>query len=373
MTKKQKKADIRTVPKGAELPESTNILLKELRGLIEQARQRVAQQVNTELVTLYWHIGEKIRVEILKQERAEYGKQVLETLGRQLTFEYGRGFDRTALTRMVQFAELFPDWGIVASLRHKLSWTHFRELLPIQDELKRNFYAEMCSIEGWSVRTMQDKMRRMLFERTAIAKKPEDVAKQELALLHERGELSPDLVFRDPYLLDFLGLTEAYDEKDLEKAILRELEQFLLELGTHFSFIARQKRIMVDGDDYYIDLLFYHRKLKRLVVIELKLDPFKPEHKGQMELYLRWLNKHERCNGEESPIGLILCAGKSKPEQIELLALDESDIRVAEFITDELPKSVLASKLHEAIKHARQKLAGQAANLKEIEQKRTEG
>jgi predicted nuclease of restriction endonuclease-like (RecB) superfamily len=197
----------------------------------------------------------------------------------------------------------------------------------------------------------------MLFERTAIAKKPNDVAKQELALLRERGELSPDLVFRDPYLLDFLGLTEAYDEKDVENAILRELEHFLLELGTHFSFIARQKRIMVDGDDYYIDLLFYHRKLKRLVAIELKLDPFKPEHKGQMELYLRWLNKHERCQGEEAPIGLILCAGKSKAEQIELLALDMSDIRVAQFITEELPKSVLAKKLHEAIKHARSKLS----------------
>jgi predicted nuclease of restriction endonuclease-like (RecB) superfamily len=274
---------------------------------------------------------------------------------------------------MVQFTELFPDWLIVASLRHKLSWTHFRELLPIQDELKRNFYAEMCAIEGWSVRTLQDKMRRMLFERTAIAKKPDDVAKQELALLHERGELSPDLIFRDPYLLDFLGLTQVYNEKDLESAILRELEQFLLELGTHFSFVARQKRIMVDGDDYYIDLLFYHRKLQRLVVIELKLDPFKPEHKGQMELYLRWLNKHERCEGESAPIGLILCAGKSKPEQIELLALDESDIRVAEFITEELPKSVLADKLHEAMKHARQKLTDQAVNLKNIKQNMEDG
>ena len=275
------------------------------RSLIDQARTRVAQQVNTELVLLYWHIGNRIRTELLQDKRAEYGQQALDTLGRQLTLEYGRGFERSSLSRMVRFTELFGDFQIVATLSHKLSWSHFRELLPIDNELKRNFYAEMCSIEGWSVRTLQDKVKRMLFERTAVAKKPEDVAEQELKLLRERGELTPDLVFRDPYLLDFLGLTGAYDEKDVENAILREMEQFLLELGTHFTFVARQKRIMLDFDDYYLDLLFYHRKLRRLVAIELKLGPFKADYKGQMELYLRWLDKYERCEGEESPIGLI--------------------------------------------------------------------
>ncbi len=367
MTKKPRKSEA-VLPAGNELPISADDLLKDLRDLIERARSRVAHQVNAELVTLYWHIGTRIKSEILKDERAEYGKNVLSNLGHQLTLEFGRGFTRSNLTRMVQFAELFPSWEIVASLRHKLSWTHFREILPIEDELKRNFYAEMCAVEDWSVRALQDKIRRMLFERTAIAKKPEDVAKQELSLLRERGELTPDLIFRDPYLLDFLGLSETYDEKDVENAILRELEHFLLELGTHFSFIARQRRIMVDGDDYYIDLLFFHRKLKRLVVIELKLDAFKPEHKGQMELYLRWLDKHERCAGEESPIGLILCAGKSKPEQVELMALDESDIRVAQFITEELPKDVLAKKLHEAIRHARERIAERGTSSKLIEQ-----
>ena len=203
----------------------------------------------------------------------------------------------------------------------------------------------MCAIEGWSVRTLQDKIKRMLFERTAIAKKTEDVAEQELKLL-QRGELTPDLVFRDPYLLDFLGLTGAYNEKDVENAILREMEQFLLELGTHFSFVTRQKRVIVDGDDYYLDLLFFNRKLHRLVAIELKLGPLRPDYKGQMELYLRWLDKHERCDGEEAPIGLILCTGKSRPEQIELLGLDTSDIRVAEFITEELPKEVLTKQFH---------------------------
>ncbi len=354
MSKKPQKTVIGK-PAGPATAVAGDDLLKDLRSLIDQARTRVAQQVNTELVTLYWHIGTRIKTEILREERAEYGKQVLETLGRQLNLEYGRGFNRTALTRMVQFAELFPDWKIVATLSHKLGWSHFIELLPLDNELKRSFYAEMCSIEGWSVRTLRDKIKRMLFERTAIAKKPEDVAEQELKLLHERGELTPDLVFRDPYLLDFLGLTGAYDEKDVENAILREMEQFLLELGTHFSFVARQKRIMVDFDDYYLDLLFFHRKLRRLVAIELKLSAFKPDYKGQMELYLRWLDKHERCEGEEAPIGLILCAGKSKANLIELLGLDTSDIRVAEFITDELPKEVLANRFYEAIRHARER------------------
>jgi predicted nuclease of restriction endonuclease-like (RecB) superfamily len=279
--------------------------------MIERARSRVAQQVNTELVILNWHIGNRIRTEILKEERAGYGQAIVDSLSHQLTADYGRGYTRAALFRMVQFVERFPDYEIVASLGRQLSWTHFRELLPIEDELKRNFYAEMCRVENWSVRTLQDKVKRMLYERTAIAKKPLDVAEQELKLLRERGELTPDLVFRDPYLLDFLGLTEAYDEKDIENAILRELEQFILELGQGFTFVARQKRLTIGNSDYYLDLLFYHRRLKRLVVIELKLEHFKPEHKGQVELYLKWLDKHDRQPGEESPIGLILCAGKS--------------------------------------------------------------
>lgn len=325
-----------------------------MRSLIDQAREKVAKQVNTELVILNWSIGERIRHELLQSKRAEYGKQVLTALASKLTAEYGRGFDKSALSRMVRFAELFPDRQIVATLSQKLGWSHFRELLPLEDELKRSFYAEMCFVESWSVRTLQDKIRRLLFERTAISKKPEHIAKQELQLLQERGELTPDLVFRDPYLLDFLGLTDAYDEKDLENAILHEMELFLLELGTHFSFVARQKRIMVDGEDFYLDLLFYHRKLRRLVAIELKLGSFKPEHKGQMELYLRWLDRHDRCVGEEAPIGLILCAGQAKSEQIELLGLNETDIRVAEIVTEELPKSVLAKKFHDAIRHARE-------------------
>jgi predicted nuclease of restriction endonuclease-like (RecB) superfamily len=240
-----------------------------------------------------------------------------------------------------------------------LSWSHFVEIIPLKDDLQRNFYAEMCRIERWSVRTLREKISGMLFERTAISKKPEDLVKQEIAALRDEDKLTPDLVFRDPYFLDFLGLKDSYSEKDLETAILREMEGFILELGAGFSFVARQKRITVDDEDYYLDLLFFHRKLKRLIAIELKLGKFRAAYKGQMELYLRWLEKYEREPGEKSPLGLILCAGKAS-EQIELLQLDESGIKVAEYMT-ELPKrELLEQKLHKAVKTARKRLEARA-------------
>lgn len=346
----------------AVVPAHTGNLLNDLRLLIEQARTRAARQVNTELVMLNWHIGSRIRREILKNKRGEYGKQIVESISGELSREYGRGYSRTVLFDMVHFAEIFPDENIVHSLSGQLGWTHFRQIIYLKDDLQREFYSEMCRLERWSVRTLQKKIGGMLFERTALSKKPTELAQQELALLREEDKLTPDLVFHDPYLLDFLGLGGTYSEKDLEAAILREMEQFLLELGSDFSFVARQKRIAVDDEDFYIDLLFFHRGLRRLVVIELKLEKFKPEHKGQMELYLRWLDKYERRPGEDPPIGLILCAGKSTgrvSEQIELLSLDKNGIRVAEYLTELLPKPVLAAKLHDAIRHARERLASQ--------------
>src|SRR5512139_2666917 len=165
----------------------------------------------------------------------------------------------------------------------------------------------------------------MLFERTALSRKPARLIGRELKALRDEGTLTPDLVFRDPYLLDFLGLKDTYAEKDLEAAILREMEAFILEIGVGFAFLERQKRITVDGDDYYLDLLFFHRRLRRVVAIELKIGDFKPGDKGQMELYLCWLDAHERREGEERPIGLILCAGK-KEETVRLLNLEASGI-----------------------------------------------
>jgi len=259
---------------------------------------------------------------------------------------------------MIHFAEVFPDEQIVSSLMRQLSWTHFIHIIPFDDPLQREFYAEMCRVERWSTRTLQKKISGMLFERTALSKKPAKLAQQELARLREEDQMSPDLVFRDPYFLDFLGLTDTYSEQDVEAAILRELEAFILELGVGFAFVARQKRITVDGEDYYLDLLFYHRKLRRLVAIDLKLGKFKAEYKGQMELYLRWLERYEQQPDEDSPLGLILCAGKSD-EQIELLQLSESGIRVAAYLTELPPRDLLRQKLHEAIRIARARLEAQ--------------
>lgn len=353
MAKKQKKPG-RLVP-AVRAPDTTK-LLSELRTLIEAGRTQVAQAVNAGMVHLYWSVGDRVRREILREKRAAYGEQIVATVSAQLTAEYGRGFSRFGLSRMVKFAELFPNREIVATLSQQLGWSHFVQLLPVDDPLKREFYAEMCRLERWSVRTLHAKVQGMLFERTALSKKPDQLARQELAALREEDRLTPDLVFRDPYLFDFLGLAGAYSEKDLEAAILRELEQFLLELGGGFAFLDRQKRIVIDGDDFYIDLLFYHRRLKRLIAIDLKIGKFEAGDKGQMELYLRWLEKHEQQPGEESPLGLILCADKAE-EQIELLQLDRSGIRVATYLTDLPPRPLLEQKLHDAIATARRQLA----------------
>jgi predicted nuclease of restriction endonuclease-like (RecB) superfamily len=331
----------------------TDALLHDLRGLIEETRATVATTVNAALSLLYWQIGKRINAETLHGERATYGAEILPTVSAKLVLLYGVGFNVKNLHRMVQFAKIFPDDRIVATLSRQLSWSHFVEILTVKDALARDFYAEMCRMENWSVRTLRGKIGSMLFERTALSRKPEKLIELELEALRQDDLLTPDLVFRDPYFLDFLGLKEAYQEKDLEAAILRELESFILELGTGFSFVSRQKRIILDGDDFYLDLLFYHRDLRRLVVIELKLDKFKPEHKGQMELYLRWLDRYERKQGEESPLGIILCASKND-ERVELLELDTAGIHVAEYLTTLPPKELLQKKLHAAIDRSKQ-------------------
>jgi predicted nuclease of restriction endonuclease-like (RecB) superfamily len=225
----------------------------------------------------------------------------------------------------------------------------------LKDDLRRDFYIEMTKLENWNTRTLDKKIESMLFERTAISKKPKELIKNEIKLLKEENTLSPDLVFRDPYFLNFLGLEDIYSEKTLEDAILRELEKFILELGQGFTFVERQKRMLIDGDSFKLDLLFYHRKLKRLVAIDLKLDRFKAQYKGQMELYLRYLEKFETEKSEESPIGLILCAAGSK-EQIELLQLDKSGIRIAEYLLELPSKEILQKKLHKVIEIERKRL-----------------
>lgn len=350
-------ADIQLMPVPTQSPVvADGDLIGDVRALIGNAREATAYAVNSAIVLLHWSIGHRIQREILRGSvRAEYGKQILATLSQELVADFGRGYTYSNLMRMVKFAELFPDREIVVTLSPQLSWSHFVAILPIENELKRDFYSEMCRVERWSVRTLREKIGGMLFERTALSKKPTELARQELAALRTSDQLSPDLVFRDPYILDFLGLKDTYSEQDLETAILREMELFLMELGAGFTFVARQMRIVIDGEDFSIDLLFYHRKLRRLVAIDLKLEKFKASYKGQMELYLRWLEKHFMEPSEETPIGLILCESAGQ-EQVELLQLDDTSIRVASYMTELPPKKLLQKKLRAATEFAKQRL-----------------
>jgi predicted nuclease of restriction endonuclease-like (RecB) superfamily len=287
--------------------EIEKILFTDLAQIIEQGKSQLTKHVNSVLTLTYWHVGKKINEHILKNERAEYGKQIVPTVSLQLEKLYGRSFNEKNLRRMMRFAEVFEDFTIVAPLVRQLSWSHFLMLLPLKSKESRGYYAQNAIEATWSKRELQHQIERKAYER------------QEIASLQITDELSDFKdTFKDPYFLDFLGLKDGYLENDLEHAILKELEIFILELGKGFTFVERQKRMILDGKDFYLDLLFYNRKLKRLVAIELKLGEFMPAHKGQMELYLKWLDKYEKQEGENSPIGLILCAEKSH-EQVELL------------------------------------------------------
>ncbi|MBS3996459.1 MAG: DUF1016 family protein [Hydrogenophaga sp.] len=326
-------------------PTPAHSLHAELRALIASSRQRLATAVNAELTRLYWTVGQRLSAEVLGGERASYGAQLLDQLGKQLSSEFGRGFESRNLRRMVKFAEAFPHAEIMSTLSAKLSWSHMVAIVALKTPEARSFYAQHAAQDGWSVRELSHQIERKAFERTEIA------STQAPAL-----PAMPHQVFKDPYFLDFLGLRQGHVEADLEGAILRQLEAFILELGRGFAFVERQKRMVIDGDDFYLDLLFFHRRLRRLVAIELKLGRFKAAHKGQMELYLKWLDKHERQPGEEAPIGLILCAESSR-EQVELLQMHKDGITVAEYWTELPPKAELEQRLHEALVEARERLA----------------
>lgn len=308
------------------------------------------------LVLVYWQIGCRVRRDILKDKRAEYGQKILQSLAAKLMQEFGPSYSARNLWHMIRFADVFPEMNIVNALSTQLGWTHFRHLLPLDDPLKRDSYAEMCRIENWSTRTLQEKINGMLFERTALSRKPDKLIRQELAALRAEDRITPDLVFRVPYFLDFLGLKDTYGEKGLESAILRKIESFILELGVGLCFVARQKRMQIDSRDYYLDLLFYHRKLLRLVAMDLKLGEFEAADKGQMELYLSWLKRNECEVGEAPPLAIILCAAKSQ-QHVEMLGLEKSGIHVASYWTKLLPRRQLQQKLHDAVRLARACLA----------------
>jgi len=321
-----------------------NNLFNELSFLIEQSKQKVAVVANSTLTLLFWQVGKRINEEILNNERAEYGKAIVSTLSTQLENKYGGNFHEKNVRRMMQFAEQFADFEIVVTLSRQLSWSHFLNLIPLKNHEAKLFYAQFSAKESWSVRDLRKQIATKAFERTEIANS-------------QLTNFSPDIknTFKDPYLLDFLNLKNTYLENDLERAILQELEAFILELGKGFAFMERQKRMIIDGDDFYLDLLFYNRKLKRLVAIELKIGKFEASHKGQMELYLKWLNKYEKQEGENEPIGLILCAESNK-EQVELLEMHKDGIMVAEYWTELPSKAELEAKVHQLLIEARERI-----------------
>lgn len=319
-------------------------LYQDLSRLIEQSKTQVVSYANSTLTLLFWQVGKRINEHILQNKRAEYGKLIVPTLSAQLKKAYGRNFTEKNVRRMMRFAEQFPDIEIVGQLARHLSWSHFLELLPVKKADAKIFYAKQSAEQGWSIRELRKNIETKTFERTEIANT--QITKSDNIPLN---------TFKDPYILDFLGLKNTYFEKDIEAAILRELEQFILEIGNGFAFIERQKRMIIDGEDFHLDLLFFHRKLKRLVAIDLKIGKFQAKDKGQMELYLKWLDRYEKQEGEEEPIGLILCAETSR-EQVELLELHKDGIIVAEYWTELPPKKEFEAKLHNALIEARENI-----------------
>jgi predicted nuclease of restriction endonuclease-like (RecB) superfamily len=339
MNKKKQKT---TAAKDLRIDENT--LFEHVSAIIENRKSRAASYANSEATQMFWEVGRYVNSVMLDSKRAAYGQQIVATLSQQLQEKYGKTFELTNLRRMQRFAEEFTDYNIVATLSPQLSWSHIVELLPLKTTDAKLFYAKDTVNRRLGVRELRKQISRKAYER------------QEIANAHLSTDSSvPFNVFKDPYLLDVFGLKENFLEADLEKAILTELEKFILEFGHGFTFVERQKRITMDDNDYTLDLLFFHRILKRLVAVELKLGKFIPQHKGQMEFYLKWLNKYERQEGENEPIGLILCT-KASRNHIELLELDKSGIAVAEYWTNLPPKAKLEQKIKEILHEAQERL-----------------
>jgi predicted nuclease of restriction endonuclease-like (RecB) superfamily len=335
-------------------------LLGDISRIITAGRETAARAVDAAHLLTNWQVGRRILQDILKNQRAEYGRRIVSTLSRQLNPVFGSGYSEKSLRHMIRFAEAFPDPQIVSTLSRQLGWSHFLEIIYMPDDLQRDFYAEMCRINGWPVRLLRERIDSMLYERTAISKKPDKLIRKELDALRREDRITPDLIFRDPYILDFLGLKGAFNEKDLEGAIVAELQRFLVELGTDFTFVAQQKRITVDGEDFHLDLLFFHRGMRRLIAIELKMGRFMPADMGQMEFYLRWLKQNEKRPGEGDPLGIILCADASR-QRIEVLELAGRGIHIGKYLTQLPPRKLLEQRLKQAVELARARFGPKAA------------
>lgn len=319
--------------------------------IIDDARRRVAVYVNRHSSMTFWNVGKYIIDDMEYQTYSAYGQKILATLSQKLTARYGKGFSYSAVTRMMKVARIYNDREMFATLSQTLTWSHFLELITIDDSTKRLFYQQMGMAEHWSVKQLRDKQDEMAYERSMIAVKPDDEIVKTLENTSPK-HIEPDVLLKSSYVLDFLGLSGYYSEEELENAIAKQLEYFILELGQGFAFLERQKRFTIDGTDYYLDLLFYHRKLKCLVAIDLKLGKFKPQYKGQMELYLKYMQKYDMQPDENPPIGLLLCS-EGNTEHIELLMLGEENIKVGQYLTylpdkqwfiDKLNRSILIAK-----------------------------
>ncbi|MBK6966435.1 MAG: DUF1016 family protein [Bacteroidales bacterium] len=327
-------------------------LFNTISALITEARKRIAVAANAEATILNYQVGKHIQKFILKGDRAPYGKQIILNLAESLIKTFGTGWSEKHLRHCLRCAESFSEQQILSAVQRQLNWTHLKTLAYEKDTLKQEFYLEMAILQRWNTRTLAEQIDKMLYERTVIAAKQQVKIEQALKELKEENSLSPELVLKSSYILDFMGLKGCYSECDVETALIANLQQFILEVGNGFAFLERQKRISIDAVDYHLDLLFYHRRLKRLVAIDLKLGKFKPEYKAQMELYLRWLQKHEIQSGEDSPIGLLLCS-EGNTEHVELLMFDNNEIKVAQFLTELPDKQWFADKLHRALEIAK--------------------
>jgi len=281
-----------------------------IRDSLTHARSKAYTSINSAMIEAYRDIGRQISEVQDNDSRAEYGKQLLRYLAMQLTSEFGRGFDESSLRRMRQFYKRFP---IRATLWHELSWSHYRLLMRIEDDARRQFYGQECAESGWSVRQLERQINSFYHERLLATQKSwQGEVKNEIQVLEPKTD--PDYILKDPYILEFLDLKESkhYLESELEQELINKLQEFLLELGKGFSFVARQKRITSGGEHYHIDLVFYNYILKCFVLIDLKTGKLTHQDVGQMDFYVRIFEDKIKQPGDNATIGLILCSDRDE-------------------------------------------------------------
>ena len=311
------------VVNNAELAaENTSETCSRIRNSVITAQSRIYSAVNSAMVQAYWEIGEQIYIACGENDRAEYGKGLLRYLSEKLTAEFGTGFAVRNLQMMRKFYLMYQNANTLCS---QLSWSHYRILMRISDDKRRAWYTEECAKSGWSVRQLERQINTMFYERL-LSSKEKDAVAAEIQTTEPKPEY--EKIIRDPYVLEFLDLPENphFYEKNLEQAIIDHLQKFLLELGRGFSFVARQKKISFDGRHFYIDLVFYNYILKCFVLIDLKLGDLTHQDLGQMQMYVNYYTRELMNEGDNPPIGIVLCADKS--DAIVKYTISENDTQI---------------------------------------------